>query len=143
MLSVLMAGIYLFPIFTLASFYAMEHLPNTLFILVVLQVGWDNSFNIKFQVLAINIHSLWTSGTRHMLLGLSLILPLPDIITLVLCGVISAYTGLTFQPVFHSVLLWRLQIMGVISAIALTIASNSLVTHVPDRNLYPMDLLPE
>lgn len=139
MLAVLMAGIYLFPIFTLASFYAMEHLPYTLFILVVL-VGWLGQF-IQHKIPGFSEKSTLIRGLAALVIGflfalvvgLSLILPLPDIITLVLCGVISAYAGLTLQPVFHSVLLWRLQIMGVISAIVLMIASNSLEFMQPIR----------
>ncbi|NMI02971.1 hypothetical protein HF638_03235 [Paenibacillus sp. SZ31] len=132
MLAVLMAAIYLFPIFTLASFYAMEHLPYTLFILVVL-AGWLGQF-IQHKIPGFSEKSTFIRGVTALVIGLlfglvvgmSLILPLPNIITLVLCGVISAYAGLTFEPAFHSVLLWRLQIVGVISAIVLTVASNRL-----------------
>jgi len=139
MLAVLMAGIYLFPIFTITSFYAMEHLPFTLFILVIL-VGWLGQF-IQHKIPGFSEKSTFIRGVTALVIGflfalvvgMSLILPLPDIITLVLCGVISAYAGLTFQPVFHSVLLWRLQIMGVISAIVLMIASNSLEFMQPIR----------
>ncbi|MCW3792705.1 hypothetical protein OM416_14025 [Paenibacillus sp. LS1] len=132
MLAVLMAAIYLFPIFTLASFYAMEHLPYTLFILVVL-AGWLGQF-IQYKIPGFSEKSTFIRGVTALVIGLlfglvvgmSLILPLPNIITLVLCGVISTYAGLTFEPAFHSVLLWRLQILGVISAIVLTVASNRL-----------------
>ncbi|WP_336760638.1 DUF4129 domain-containing protein [Paenibacillus sp. USHLN196] len=137
MLAVMMAGIYLFPIFTLASFYAMEHLPYTLFILVVL-TGWLGQF-IQYKIPGYREKSTFIRGVTALVIGLLfalfigmiLILPLPDIITLALCGVISAYAGLTFEPAFHSVLLWRLQIMGIISAIVLMVASSQFAFMQP------------
>lgn len=130
MLAVMMTGIYLFPIFTLASFYAMGHLPYTLFILFVL-AGWMGQF-IQHKIPGFSEKSTFIRGVTALVagllfalvIGMNFILPLPDNITLALCGIISAYAGLTFEPAYHSVLLWRLQIIGVVSAIVLTVASN-------------------
>ena len=67
MLAVLMAGIYLFPIFTLASFYAMEHLPYTLFILVVL-VGWLGQF-IQHKIPGFSEKSTLIRGLTALVIG--------------------------------------------------------------------------
>ena len=60
-----------------------------------------------------------------------LTISLPEIITLGAGVFIAAYTGLDFDPAFHSNRLWRLQLVGVISAIVSMIAAMQIEFMLP------------
>jgi len=137
MLAVLSIGIYLFPIFTITSLYTRAYFPYLLFGLYVMagllglwiqhrftSVIEKSSFVRGVMAFAICILFVWVSG---MLLTLSL----PAIITLGAGLFIAALTGLNFDSAFHSSRLWRLQLVGVISAIVSTIAAMQIEFMLP------------
>ncbi|MGF6356014.1 uncharacterized membrane protein YvlD (DUF360 family) [Paenibacillus sp. 4624] len=137
MLPVFSIGIYLFPIFTITSLYTSGYFPYLLFGLYVMagllglwiqhrftSVIEKSAFVRGLMAVVICILFAWVSG---MLLTLSL----PEIITLGVGLFIAAYTGLHFDPVFHSNRLWRLQLVGVISAIVSTIAATQIEFMLP------------
>ncbi|WP_145328930.1 hypothetical protein [Paenibacillus xylanexedens] len=137
MWAVLSIGIYLFPIFTITSLYTRAYFPYLLFCLYVMaglfglwiqhrftSIAEKNAFVRGLTAFVICILFVWVSG---MLLTLSL----PAIITLGAGLFIASYSGLHFDPAFHSSRLWRLQLVGVISAIVSTIAAMQIELMLP------------
>ncbi|WP_440118038.1 DUF4129 domain-containing protein [Paenibacillus sp. QZ-Y1] len=132
MLAVLLIGVYLFPLLTLTSLYAMEHLPYTLMLIFIL-AGFSGQW-IQHRFSGFGEKNAFIRGGTALIVGLLvslviaivLVLPLPDVFTAAVWGVFSANVGLTFQPVFRSILLWRLQIFGVVTAIVLSVAFNQI-----------------
>ncbi|MBU5355657.1 hypothetical protein KQI74_25720 [Paenibacillus barcinonensis] len=140
MLALLSIGVYLFPIMTITSLYAQRVIPFILFGLFVV-TGWfvqwlqhrftglmeRSSFVRSAAALVIGT---WFAIIPGMLLHLSL----PVIITLAACSITASFTGFQYDHSYHSTMLWRLQIMGVISAIVLTIAAGQV------QFLWPMQM---
>ncbi|PQP82551.1 hypothetical protein C0Q44_14035 [Paenibacillus sp. PCH8] len=132
MLTIPLIGVYLFPLLALTSLYAMQHVPYTLLIQFIV-VGWLGQW-IQHKIPGFGDKSVFIRGVTAVVVGvifgmvikIGFILPLPDILTISVWGVISAYVGVTFQPIFRSVMLWRLQIFGVISAILLSMATRQI-----------------
>ncbi|MDT0121812.1 hypothetical protein Q9R46_04110 [Paenibacillus sp. RRE4] len=137
MWAVLSIGIYLFPIFTITSLYTRAYFPYLLFCLYVMaglfglwiqhrftSIAEKNAFVRGLTAFVICILFVWVTG---MLLTLSL----PGVITLGAGLFIASYSGLHFDPAFHSSRLWRLQLVGVISAIVSTIAAMQIELMLP------------
>lgn len=139
MSAVLLIGVYFYPLLTLTSLYATGHLPYTLMVIFVI-AGWLGQW-VQHRLPTISEKNMFIRWGAALLMGLlvSLVIalvwafPLPDLLTAVVWGVISAYIGLNFQPVFRSILIWRLQIWGVVSAIVLSGAANGIEFMQPLR----------
>ncbi|WP_222128804.1 hypothetical protein [Paenibacillus xylanexedens] len=117
--------------------YTRAYFPYLLFCLYVMaglfglwiqhrftSIAEKNAFVRGLTAFVICILFVWVSG---MLLTLSL----PAIITLGAGLFIASYSGLHFDPAFHSSRLWRLQLVGVISAIVSTIAAMQIELMLP------------
>lgn len=137
--AVLLIGVYFYPLLTLTSLYATGHFPYTLMAIFVI-AGWLGQW-VQHRLPTISEKNTFIRWGAALLMGLlvSLVIalvwafPLPDLLTAVIWGVISAYIGLNFQPVFRSILIWRLQIWGVVSAIVLSGAANGIEFMQPLR----------
>lgn len=128
-LSVLLIAIYLFPFFTVTSLYTESYFPYLLFILFALtacSAQWTRYRYTKLAEQSSFVRGVIASAAgilSALALGTVLTLSLPEVITLG-AGIFTAvYIGLNFDPAYHSITLWRLQITGTISAIVLTIAA--------------------
>lgn len=132
MSAVLLIGLYLYPLLTLTALYATGPLPYTLMSIFVV-AGWLGQW-VQHRLPTISEKNTFIRWGAALVMGLLVslviaivgVLPLPDLLTAVVWGVISAYIGLNFQPVFRSILIWRLQIWGVVSAIVLSGAANGI-----------------
>ncbi|QOS77813.1 hypothetical protein JNUCC31_24140 [Paenibacillus sp. JNUCC31] len=131
-LAVLLIGVYLYPFLTLTSLYTAGHLPYTLIGIFVVAGSLGQWVQHRLPVISEkNTFIRWGAALImglliSLIIALVLGLPLPDLLTAAVWGVISAYVGLNFQPVFRSILIWRLQIFGVLTAIVWSGAANSL-----------------
>ncbi|MGC5770981.1 DUF4129 domain-containing protein [Paenibacillus pabuli] len=138
-LAVLLIGVYLYPFLTITSLYAAGHLPYTLMGIFV--VAGSLGQWVQHRLPAVSEKNTFIRWGSALIMGLlvsfiiALIvgLPLPDLLTAVVWGVISAYVGLNVQPVFRSILIWRLQIFGVLTAIVCSGAANGIEFMLPLR----------
>ncbi|PZT53406.1 hypothetical protein [Paenibacillus silvae] len=132
MLALLSIGVYLFPIMTITSLYAQRMIPFILLGLFVV-TGWFVQW-LQHRFTGLMQRSSFVRSTAALVIGtLFNIIPgtllhlsLPVIITLAVCSITAAFTGFQYDHGYHSTMLWRLQIIGVISAIVLTIAAGQV-----------------
>ncbi|MGO4530615.1 hypothetical protein AB4Z30_16140 [Paenibacillus sp. 2TAF8] len=131
-MAVLSIGIYLFPIFTITSLYTHTYFPYLLFGLFVM-TGWFGQW-IRYRFTNFVEKSTFVRGLTAVVTGalltmvtrMAVTLSLPEVITLGAGLLIAAYTSLDFDSGYHSIRLWRLQVMGTISAVVLTIAATQI-----------------
>ncbi|MCM3131443.1 hypothetical protein M3629_01510 [Paenibacillus polysaccharolyticus] len=135
--AVLSIGIYLFPILTITSLYTSAYFPYLLFGLYVITSLLGLWIRLRFtSIIEKNalVRGLMASATGILFAwvsGMLAPLSLPEMITLGAVVCIAAYTSLDFDPAFHSNRLWRLQLVGVISAIVSTIAATQIEFMLP------------
>lgn len=137
LLAVLSIGVYLFPIFTITSLYTSAYFPYLLFGLYVITGMFGLWIPHRFtsvlekSVFVRGLIAFTTGILFAWVSGMLLTFSLPEIITLGAGVFVAAYTGLDFDPAFHSNRLWRLQFVGVISAIVSTIAATQIEFMLP------------
>lgn len=140
MLALMCIGVYLFPIMTITSLYTQWLFPFMLLGLFVVTGCCVLWLHHRFTGLAecssfVRGAAALVIGTLFaMIPGMLLHLSWPAIITLAVCSITASFTGFHYEHGYHSAMLWRLQIMGIFSAIVLTIAAGQI------QFLWPLQL---